>query len=62
MVTLVEKMILETKIEIVIIIVFLILSIPVWQFLSNEFHNNLTTALNNENNWELKSQIKLISE
>ena len=49
----VEKMIRNTKIEIVIIIIFIILSIPLWQLLSKNLEENLANALEANTKLEL---------
>ena len=41
----VNKMIFHTIIEIIIVLVFVFLSIPLWQFLSNHFNNELNRTI-----------------
>ena len=49
----VEKMIRNTKIEIIIVILFVIISIPVWQLLSNNLEKNLASAIKANTRLEL---------
>ena len=49
----VDKMIKYTKIEIFLVIVFLILSIPLWNYLKNELDSNYTLAIDEENDLDL---------
>ena len=49
----VDKMIKYTKIEIAIVIIFVILSIPLWNFLNKKLTSNLTMALEQETRLEL---------
>ena len=41
----VNKLIFHTIIEIIIVLVFVFLSIPLWQFLSNHFNNGLNRTI-----------------
>ena len=41
----VNKLIFHTIIEIIIVLVFVFLSIPLWQFLSNHFNNELNRTI-----------------
>ena len=52
-VLMVDKMIKYTKIEIFLVIVFLILSIPLWNYLKNELDSNYTLAIDEENDLDL---------
>ena len=49
----VDKMIKYTKTEIFLVIVFLILSIPLWNYLKNELDSNYTLAIDEENDLDL---------
>ena len=49
----VDKMIKYTKIEIFLVIVFLILSIPLWNYLKKELDSNYTLAIDEENDLDL---------
>lgn len=52
-VLMVDKMIKYTKIEIFLVIVFLILSIPLWNYLKNELDSNYTLAIEDATSLDL---------
>lgn len=49
----VDKMIRNTKIEIILIIIFIIISIPLWIYFKQELNSKLALATKNETNLEL---------
>ena len=52
-VLMVDKMIKYTKIEIFLVIVFLIFSIPLWNYLKNELDSNYTLAIEDATSLDL---------